>query len=66
MPTVSVDWNRCSGKGTCVEVCPVNVFELREIKGHPETLKAVSVREEDCILCMECIDQCIEDAIAVI
>lgn len=30
MPTVVVDWNRCSGKDTCVEVCPVNVFEFQE------------------------------------
>ena len=41
MLIIVVDWNRCSGKGTCVEVCPAAVFELQELMGHPETLKAV-------------------------
>jgi NAD-dependent dihydropyrimidine dehydrogenase PreA subunit len=63
MQKVVVNWNRCSGKGTCVEVCPVNVFELQEIKEHPETLKAVTVRIENCNLCMKCIPACVEDAI---
>jgi NAD-dependent dihydropyrimidine dehydrogenase PreA subunit len=65
MPKVMVDWNRCSGIGTCVNVCPVNVFELQEITEHPETLKAVPVRAENCILCMECVGKCIEQAIKV-
>jgi len=65
MPEVIVDWNRCSGKGTCINVCPVNVFELQEIKEHPETLKAVPIRSEDCNLCMECVEKCIEQAIKV-
>ena len=65
MPKIVVDWNRCSGKGTCIEVCPVAVFELQEIKEHPETLKAVPVKMEDCTLCMKCIPACIEDAITV-
>ena len=65
MPMVFVDWNRCSGKGTCVEVCPASVFELQELKKHPETLKAVPVKLDECILCMKCIDVCSEDAITV-
>jgi len=65
MPDVMVDWNRCSGTGTCVDVCPVNVFELQEVAEHPETLKAVPVRVEDCILCMNCVVNCIEHAIKV-
>jgi NAD-dependent dihydropyrimidine dehydrogenase PreA subunit len=65
MPKVTVNWNRCSGKGTCVEVCPTSVFELQEIKEHPETLKAVPVRMEECTLCMKCVPACIEDAITI-
>ena len=65
MPKVVVDWNRCSGKGTCVKVCPVAVFELQEIKEHPETLKAVPVKMDDCILCMKCVPVCSEQAITV-
>lgn len=62
---VVVDWDRCSGKGTCVEVCPVAVFELQELMEHPETLKAVPVKMNECILCMKCVPVCIEHAITV-
>jgi NAD-dependent dihydropyrimidine dehydrogenase PreA subunit len=65
MPRVTVDLNRCSGKGTCVKVCPVGVFELRYVREHPETLKAVPVRAVDCTMCMECVPRCIESAITV-
>lgn len=62
---VIVDWNKCSGKGTCVDCCPVAVFELQELKEHPETLKAVPVNTEECIFCMKCIPLCVEEAITV-
>ena len=65
MPKIFVDWNQCSGKGTCVDVCPVAVFELQELKEHPETLKAVPVKTENCILCMKYVPACIEQAITV-
>lgn len=65
MPIVIVDWNRCSGKGTCVDVCPVAVFELQELMEHPETLKAVPVKMDECILCMKCSSICFENAITV-
>ena len=65
MSIVVVDWNRCSGKGTCVDVCPVAVFELQELRVHPETLKAVPVKMEECTFCMKCVSICIEQAITV-
>lgn len=65
MPIVVVDWNRCSGNGTCVEVCPVAVFELQELMEHPETLKAVPAKMAECILCMKCVPICSEQAITV-
>jgi NAD-dependent dihydropyrimidine dehydrogenase PreA subunit len=65
MPIVVVNWNRCSGAGTCVNMCPVAVFELQEIAKHPETLKAVPVKMQECIVCMKCIPICIEQAITV-
>jgi NAD-dependent dihydropyrimidine dehydrogenase PreA subunit len=65
MPIVIVDWDRCSGRGTCVEVCPAAVFELQELMEHPETLKAVPVKMDECILCMKCIPVCGEQAITV-
>jgi NAD-dependent dihydropyrimidine dehydrogenase PreA subunit len=65
MPIVVVDWNRCSGQGTCVEACPTAVFELQDLMEHPETLKAVPVKTTECNNCMKCIDVCVEDAITV-
>ena len=65
MPIIVVDWNRCSGKGTCVDVCPVPVFELLELIEHPETLKAVPVKMDECVLCMKCVPACCEQAITV-
>ena len=65
MPLIVVDWNRCSGKGTCVEVCPAAVFELQELMAHPETLKAVPVKMKECVLCMKCVAICHEQAITV-
>lgn len=65
MPIVIVNLNRCSGKGTCIEVCPAGVFELQELMEHPETLKAVPVKTDECILCMKCVDICVEDAITI-
>jgi NAD-dependent dihydropyrimidine dehydrogenase PreA subunit len=65
MPIIVVDWNRCSGKGTCVEVCPAAVFELQELLVHPETLKAVPLKMEECVLCMKCVNVCHEKAISV-
>ena len=65
MLIIVVDWNSCSGKGTCVEVCPAAVFELQELMGHPETLKAVPVKMEECVLCMKCVPVCHEQAITV-
>jgi len=47
MVVVVVNWNRCSDKGTCIKVCPFGVFELQEIKEHPETVKAVPVNVEN-------------------
>ncbi|TET24489.1 MAG: 4Fe-4S dicluster domain-containing protein [Candidatus Bathyarchaeum sp.] len=51
--------------GTCVEVCLVAVFKLIELKEHPETLKAVAAKMEECIFCMKCVPVCSEQAINV-
>jgi len=65
MPKVKVDWTKCNGDGICVDVCPVDVFELQDIAEHPDTQKSVTVREDDCILCMACVASCPTEAIIV-
>jgi NAD-dependent dihydropyrimidine dehydrogenase PreA subunit len=65
MPKVKVDWTKCNGDGICVDVCPVDVFELQDIAEHPDTQKSATIREDDCILCMACVTSCPTEAIIV-
>jgi NAD-dependent dihydropyrimidine dehydrogenase PreA subunit len=58
MPTVTVDKNKCDGDGVCVDICPMNVYEL--VDG-----KSVPVRADDCIMCLACVNACPNQAITV-
>lgn len=59
MPHPVVDKKKCTGDGTCVQVCPVNVFVL---KGG----KSVPVNAKKCIGCRACENSCPTGAIKVI
>jgi NAD-dependent dihydropyrimidine dehydrogenase PreA subunit len=59
MVEVKVDNDKCTGCGTCVEVCPVEVFELKDEKSVP-------VKVEECLVCRACEVQCPESVIEVI
>jgi NAD-dependent dihydropyrimidine dehydrogenase PreA subunit len=65
MVKVKVDWEKCDVHGVCVDVCPVEVFELQNPPEYPETEKSVPVREDECILCMACVTSCPTEAITV-
>ena len=54
-----VDEKKCTGEGTCVQVCPVNVFEIKNGKSVP-------VRAKDCIGCRACETSCPTKAIKVV
>jgi NAD-dependent dihydropyrimidine dehydrogenase PreA subunit len=56
--TVTVDVDKCNGDSECVDVCPVEVFELQDGK-------AVAVNEEECLGCESCIEVCEQGAITV-
>lgn len=63
---VAVDWDLCEGEGTCLDVCPVNVFDWAETPGHPASeKKSDPAREQDCIYCMACEVQCPTQAIKI-
>jgi NAD-dependent dihydropyrimidine dehydrogenase PreA subunit len=53
-----VDKEKCTGCGTCVNICPVNVFELKDGKSEP-------IRAKDCIGCKACEVNCPTGAIKV-
>jgi len=58
MVEVKVDLEKCDGCGTCVDVCPVEVFEIKDGKSIP-------VKQEECLVCRACEVQCPNSAIQV-
>ncbi|MDH5482511.1 MAG: 4Fe-4S binding protein [Candidatus Bathyarchaeota archaeon] len=59
MVKILVDNHKCTGCGTCVDNCPVGIYEIKEGKSVP-------VNSEDCLVCRACEAQCPESAIQVI
>lgn len=55
---VIVDADKCTGDGECVDICPVEVYELQEGK-------AVVVAGEDCLGCESCVEVCESGAITI-
>jgi len=55
---VVVEASKCEGCEECVEVCPVDVFEM-------EDEKSVPVNAEECLGCESCVEVCDQEAITV-
>jgi tetrahydromethanopterin S-methyltransferase subunit A len=62
MVSVLIETAKCSGCGTCVEVCPSNVLTLN---GTDKITVAVVTAEENCSACGACAIKCVEHAITV-
>jgi len=56
VPTVNEE--KCAGCEECVDVCPVEVFEMVDDK-------STIVNGDECMGCESCIEVCEEDAITV-
>ena len=63
MVNVKVDLEKCTGCGTCLDVCPVEVFKIIDVDGEQ---KSSPVNENECIACMACEAGCPEEAIEII
>jgi NAD-dependent dihydropyrimidine dehydrogenase PreA subunit len=55
---VEIDNDKCEGCEECVEVCPVDVFEMQDGK-------SVAVNAEECLGCESCVEVCDQEAITV-
>lgn len=53
-----VDPDKCAGCGECVDVCPVEVYELQDGKSNP-------VNGEECLGCESCVEVCEHGAITI-
>ena len=58
MYAVEVNVEKCIGCEECVNVCPVDVYEMQDEKSVP-------VNADECIGCESCIEVCEQDAITV-
>lgn len=58
MVTVTVDKDKCDGDGVCVDICPMNVYDMVDDKAEP-------TRNDECIMCMACVNACPTQAITV-
>lgn len=55
---VTVDKEKCAGCESCVDVCPVDVYEIQDGKAEP-------VNADECLGCESCVEVCEEGAITI-
>ena len=55
---VIVDQEKCEGCEECVEVCPVDVYEMQDGK-------SASINAEECLGCESCVEVCPSNAITI-
>ena len=59
MVEIKVEVEKCTGCGTCVDTCPVGVYEVKDGKSTP-------VKVSECLVCRACETQCPSACIEVI
>lgn len=56
--TPVVDADKCTACEECVDICPVDVFEMADGKSSP-------VNAEECVGCESCVEVCPTEAIVI-
>lgn len=59
MVKIVINSDKCNGCGSCADICPIGVYEVKEGKSVP-------VKVEECLICRACEIQCPQAAIQVI
>ncbi|MCF8107327.1 MAG: 4Fe-4S binding protein [Desulfohalobiaceae bacterium] len=55
---ILVNEDKCIGCGECIDVCPVEVYELQDEK-------AVPVDIDECLGCESCVEVCEQEAVTL-
>lgn len=58
---IKIDKDKCTGCGTCFEVCPSECFGPPE----DEKVNVLEDKRDDCVGCRACETQCPEEAITI-
>lgn len=56
MAKIEIDRGKCEGAGECADICPAEVFDLRDNK-------CVPVNMDECVDCCACVKVCPNSAI---
>jgi NAD-dependent dihydropyrimidine dehydrogenase PreA subunit len=59
MVKIEIDHEKCTGCGTCVDICPVGVYAL-------ENEKSLAVNLDECLICRICETQCPINTIEIV
>ena len=54
---VKVDLEKCTGCGSCVEVCPVDAITIEKDKA--------KIDQDECVECGTCLDECEAEALSM-
>jgi len=54
--SAKVDVKKCTGCGTCVDICPAQAIKIEKEK---------AVINDDCVECGACINECPQGAISI-
>lgn len=58
MPTITIDYDKCTSCQTCVTTCPMGVYEV-------EGDKVVVAYPDECVICRACEAACPSEAITI-
>ncbi len=55
---ISIDHNKCNGCGECVDMCPLEIYVMKNGIPEPQYM-------EECIACESCLEACEFGAISL-